>query len=215
MARQIVPSSAYDGRTLQPGHPPHCPHTSELRAGHPPHSSELSPSISRPFEGYRAYHVGGDVHRSASAPIISRSTESSSRPTYVTPLNERRTVEDHRVVSVGGAIGATCRVDFRQDTTCRPIDDVTGGPGRDCRPIDDATGGPGRDCRPIDDVTGGPDRDKYLTAKYSRHQMDLIRRRLTVEDWLDDALKQLYNVVSVFTVRLQCHKCVYFLFTIW
>lgn len=43
---------------------------------------------------------------------------------------------------------------------------------------------------------GFKDREKYLTAKYPKHTMGLIRRRLAVEDWIDEQLKRLYNVVS-------------------
>lgn len=34
---------------------------------------------------------------------------------------------------------------------------------------------------------------KYLTAKYGQHQMSLIRKRLKVEDWLDERLRSLYG----------------------
>jgi len=34
---------------------------------------------------------------------------------------------------------------------------------------------------------------KYLTAKYGQHQMSLIRKRLKVEDWLDERLRFLYG----------------------
>jgi protein phosphatase 1 regulatory subunit 14B len=36
-------------------------------------------------------------------------------------------------------------------------------------------------------------RQKYLTAKYGQHQMMLIRKRLAVEDWLFDQLRELYD----------------------
>lgn len=36
-------------------------------------------------------------------------------------------------------------------------------------------------------------RQKYLTAKYGQHQMMLIRKRLAVEDWLYDKLRELHN----------------------
>lgn len=38
------------------------------------------------------------------------------------------------------------------------------------------------------------ERKKYLTAKYGSQQMKLIRKRLSVEFWIDDQLKKLYNV---------------------
>jgi len=38
-------------------------------------------------------------------------------------------------------------------------------------------------------------RRRFLTAKYPKHQMGLIRRRLVVEDWIDEQLKVLFNVV--------------------
>jgi len=39
-------------------------------------------------------------------------------------------------------------------------------------------------------------RTRFLTAKYPKHQMGLIRRRLNVEDWIDEQLKILFDVVS-------------------
>ncbi|XP_048734836.1 uncharacterized protein LOC125650512 [Ostrea edulis] len=36
-------------------------------------------------------------------------------------------------------------------------------------------------------------RQKYLTAKYGQHQMMLIRKRLAVEDWLYDQLRELHD----------------------
>jgi hypothetical protein len=38
------------------------------------------------------------------------------------------------------------------------------------------------------------DRVRFLTAKYPKHQMGLIRKRLAVEDWIDEALKKLFDV---------------------
>lgn len=46
------------------------------------------------------------------------------------------------------------------------------------------------------------EREKYLTAKYPKHTMGLIRRRLAVEDWIDEQLKRLYNVVSCVLVSM-------------
>ena len=37
---------------------------------------------------------------------------------------------------------------------------------------------------------------RFLTAKYPKHQMGLIRRRLVVEDWIDEQLKILFDIVS-------------------
>ena len=34
---------------------------------------------------------------------------------------------------------------------------------------------------------------KYLTAKYGQHQMNLIRKRLSVEMWIFDELRRLYD----------------------
>ena len=34
---------------------------------------------------------------------------------------------------------------------------------------------------------------KYFTAKYGQHQMLLIRKRLAVEDWVYEALRDLYD----------------------
>lgn len=39
-------------------------------------------------------------------------------------------------------------------------------------------------------------RQKYLTARYGQHQMMLIRKRLAVEDWLYDKLRNMYNCVD-------------------
>lgn len=36
-------------------------------------------------------------------------------------------------------------------------------------------------------------RQKYLTARYGQHQMMLIRKRLAVEDWLYNELRELYD----------------------
>ena len=42
------------------------------------------------------------------------------------------------------------------------------------------------------------ERKKFLTAKYGKHQMALIRKRLKVEEWVDDRLRELYGcVVSI------------------
>ncbi|CAF0850428.1 unnamed protein product [Didymodactylos carnosus] len=38
------------------------------------------------------------------------------------------------------------------------------------------------------------DREKYLTAKYPQQQMQLIRKRLKVEFWVDDQLRYLYDI---------------------
>ena len=38
-------------------------------------------------------------------------------------------------------------------------------------------------------------RQKYLTARYGQHQMMLIRKRLAVEDWLYDKLRNMYTCV--------------------
>jgi hypothetical protein len=45
------------------------------------------------------------------------------------------------------------------------------------------------------DVNEKP-REKHLTAKYPKHQMGLIRKRLAVEDWIDAELKKLFDIVS-------------------
>ena len=50
------------------------------------------------------------------------------------------------------------------------------------------------------DLFGGyNERKKYLTAKYGQHQMRLIRKRLAVEDWVDEELRTLYDAVSLHT----------------
>lgn len=47
-----------------------------------------------------------------------------------------------------------------------------------------------------DDVNVNEKRTKgrFLTAKYPKHQMGLIRRRLVVEDWIDEQLKILFDI---------------------
>jgi len=37
------------------------------------------------------------------------------------------------------------------------------------------------------------ERVKYLTAKYPKHQMSLIRKRIAAENWMDEELKKLYS----------------------
>lgn len=44
---------------------------------------------------------------------------------------------------------------------------------------------------------GLPEEDekkKYLTAKFGRNEMSLIRKRLEVESWISDKLNELYKV---------------------
>jgi hypothetical protein len=41
------------------------------------------------------------------------------------------------------------------------------------------------------------ERKKYLTAKYGSQQMKLIRKRLSVEFWIDEQLKKLYVCFNV------------------
>lgn len=45
-------------------------------------------------------------------------------------------------------------------------------------------------------------RQKYLTARYGQHQMMLIRKRLAVEDWLYEKLRDMYNCEV--SVNLNC-----------
>ena len=42
------------------------------------------------------------------------------------------------------------------------------------------------------------EREKYLTAKYPNHQMALIKKRLKVEFWIDEQLKNLFNITVGF-----------------
>ncbi|VDN29821.1 unnamed protein product [Gongylonema pulchrum] len=37
------------------------------------------------------------------------------------------------------------------------------------------------------------ERGRVLTMKYGKHQMMLIKKRMGVEDWIDDKLNELYN----------------------
>jgi len=37
---------------------------------------------------------------------------------------------------------------------------------------------------------------KFLTAKYKKHRMGMVRRRIEVEDWIDVELRRLCNLVS-------------------
>ena len=41
------------------------------------------------------------------------------------------------------------------------------------------------------------ERARFLTAKYPKNQMGLIRKRLAAEDWIDAELKKLYNIVCL------------------
>lgn len=54
------------------------------------------------------------------------------------------------------------------------------------------------------------EKTKYLTARYGQHQMMLIRKRLAVEDWLYDELRELYNC----EVRLQKRAVMYTYFIV-
>ena len=45
------------------------------------------------------------------------------------------------------------------------------------------------------------ERKKYFTQKYGQHQMQLIRKRLAVEEWLDENLRILYAVVCIASSR--------------
>lgn len=38
------------------------------------------------------------------------------------------------------------------------------------------------------------EREKYLTAKYPNHQMALIKKRLKVEFWIDEQVKNLFSI---------------------
>lgn len=40
-------------------------------------------------------------------------------------------------------------------------------------------------------------RTKFLTMRYGAHQMKLVRKRLKVEEWLDNELRSLYGCVSI------------------
>ncbi|XP_060554071.1 protein phosphatase 1 regulatory subunit 14C-like [Ruditapes philippinarum] len=46
-------------------------------------------------------------------------------------------------------------------------------------------------------------RQKYLTARYGQHQMMLIRKRLAVEDWLYEKLRDMYNCEN----EAEDHEC--------
>ncbi|KAL5009151.1 hypothetical protein ScPMuIL_014732 [Solemya velum] len=39
-------------------------------------------------------------------------------------------------------------------------------------------------------------RKRFLTAKFGKHQMMLVRKRLAVEEWIYDGLRKLYNCES-------------------
>ena len=45
-------------------------------------------------------------------------------------------------------------------------------------------------------------REKYLTAKYGSHQMNLIRKRLAVEMWLYDEIQKLFEDEVRFHISL-------------
>ena len=46
------------------------------------------------------------------------------------------------------------------------------------------------------------DREKYLTAKYGTHQMALIKKRLKVEMWMFDQLRNLYTSEASYSLKL-------------
>lgn len=43
-------------------------------------------------------------------------------------------------------------------------------------------------------------RERIITVRYGAHQMKLIRKRLAIEQWLDDELRKLYRCVSAMVV---------------
>ena len=53
------------------------------------------------------------------------------------------------------------------------------------------------------------DRVRFLTAKYPKHQMGLIRKRLAVEDWIDEELKKLFDVVCKVLSSRSSNSCLY------
>ena len=55
----------------------------------------------------------------------------------------------------------------------------------------------------VDREASKAEREKYLTARYPRKQMSFIRRRLDVEDWIDETLNSIYDVVL--TTRFYCY----------
>lgn len=48
----------------------------------------------------------------------------------------------------------------------------------------------------VPDSQYSQEREKYLTAKYPKKTMHLIRKRIAVEYYLDEELRRLYGVVS-------------------
>ena len=46
------------------------------------------------------------------------------------------------------------------------------------------------------------DREKFLTAKYPNHQMALIKKRLKVEFWIDEKLKNLFQIKVCYNLQL-------------
>lgn len=61
---------------------------------------------------------------------------------------------------------------------------------------------------PVGQATSG-ERKKYFTQKYGQHQMQLIRKRLAVEEWLDEKLRAMYSVVSLNKCNLYTPYYVY------
>lgn len=48
-------------------------------------------------------------------------------------------------------------------------------------------------------------RKRFLTAKFGKHQMMLVRKRLAVEEWIYDGLRKLYNCeVSLICLLMLC-----------
>jgi hypothetical protein len=52
--------------------------------------------------------------------------------------------------------------------------------------------------------SGGSGGKKFLTAKYKKQRMGLVRRRIEVEDWIDFELKKIFGLVSARMLSL--HK---------
>ena len=50
---------------------------------------------------------------------------------------------------------------------------------------------------PSNDPQYSQEREKYLTAKYPRKTMHLIRKRIAVEYYMDEELRRLYGVVCM------------------
>ncbi|KHN75190.1 hypothetical protein Tcan_17259 [Toxocara canis] len=57
-------------------------------------------------------------------------------------------------------------------------------------------------CSTTDKLLQTAERGRVLTMKYGKHQMMLIRKRMAIENWLDDRLLELYDGAVDFDIDI-------------